>query len=134
MHLEALIEMHIAASCTAYDDIVNPYHAINCMNYTPPHYYYQIIKFAGFEILACILSSVEKSADLDQLASQKPADLDLHYFQNRMYHSLVWQSLIRCVPELISNIKDKETVFINHLSLELLECKESYNQKPRGWP
>ena len=58
------------------------------------------------------------SADLDQLASQKPADLDLHYFQNRMYQGLVWQGLIKCVPD----IKGKETVFINHLSSESLEC------------
>ena len=28
---------------------------------------------------------VENSVDPDQLASQKPADLDLHCFQNRQY-------------------------------------------------
>ena len=31
------------------------------------------------------ISSVEKSVDPDQLASEKPADLDLHCFQNRIY-------------------------------------------------
>ena len=33
-------------------------------------------------------SLVENSVDPDQLASKKPADLDLHSFHNRMYPSV----------------------------------------------
>ena len=33
---------------------------------------------------------VEKSVDLDQLASQKSADLNLHCFANRICPSLAW--------------------------------------------
>ena len=31
--------------------------------------------------------------DPDQLASQKPADLDTHCFQNRIHPGLVWKGL-----------------------------------------
>ena len=34
-----------------------------------------------------------KTVDPDQLAFKKPADLDLHYFQNRTYLGLAWQGL-----------------------------------------
>ena len=45
------------------------------MYYTPP----QSNKFSKFQIFACIL--VENSCvDPNQLASKKPADLDLHFF------------------------------------------------------
>ena len=33
-------------------------------------------------------SRVVNSADPDQVASQKPADLDLHCFQNNIYHKI----------------------------------------------
>ena len=36
-------------------------------------------------LLHAFTSRVEKSVDPDQLASEKPADLDLHCFQNRIY-------------------------------------------------
>ena len=32
--------------------------------------------------------------DPDQLASQKPADFDLHCFQNTIYPSLHWSSVV----------------------------------------
>ena len=35
-------------------------------------------------------SKGENSVDPDQLASQKPADLDLHCFQNWIYPTLAW--------------------------------------------
>ena len=35
-------------------------------------------------------SRLEKSVDSDQLASEKPADLDLDCFQNRLYPHLAW--------------------------------------------
>ena len=35
-------------------------------------------------------SRVENSADPDQLASKKPADLDQHRFPNKIYPSLAW--------------------------------------------
>ena len=38
-------------------------------------------------------SRVGNSVDPDQLASQKPADLDLHCFQNRIQPGLVWKGL-----------------------------------------
>ena len=34
---------------------------------------------------------VENIVDPDQLASQKPADLDLHCFRNRRYPALAWE-------------------------------------------
>ena len=37
---------------------------------------------------------VKNSVDPDQLALQKPADLDLHCFQNRIYLGSVWARLI----------------------------------------
>ena len=40
-----------------------------------------------FEFLACI-SRLENSVDLDQLASENPADLDLHCFQKQDISSL----------------------------------------------
>ena len=33
---------------------------------------------------------VENNEDPDQLASEKPADLDLHYFQNMKYSGVAW--------------------------------------------
>ena len=33
---------------------------------------------------------MENSVNPDLLASQKPADLDLHYFQNRIYAEMAW--------------------------------------------
>ena len=36
-----------------------------------------------------VTSRVENSVDPDQLASQKPADLDLHCFQSRIYPGIV---------------------------------------------
>ena len=38
-------------------------------------------------------SRVEKRVDPDQLASEKPADLDLECFQKRMYQGPAWQGL-----------------------------------------
>ena len=32
--------------------------------------------------------------DPDQLASEKPADQDLHCFQSRIYFGLVWEGLM----------------------------------------
>ena len=40
----------------------------------------------------------EKSVDPNQLASQKPADLDLHYFQNRIYPGSARQGLTLIRP------------------------------------
>ena len=37
--------------------------------------------FSEFHSLACVYGQSGNSVDQDQLASQKPADLDLHYFQ-----------------------------------------------------
>ena len=45
----------------------------------------------GFQSLVCFFTSrVGNSVDPDQLASEKPADLDLHCFQNRIYLGLAW--------------------------------------------
>ena len=42
-----------------------------------------------------LTSRVESSVDPDQLASQKPADLDLHCFQNRTYQGLASEGLMQ---------------------------------------
>ena len=53
---------------------------------------------------------VESSVDSDQLASQKPADLDLPCFQNRVNLGLAWQGLN------ISSIEQQENLFL-HLKI-----------------
>ena len=53
---------------------------LNILMYcTPPQF--SCRQVAGFHLLACI-NRVENSVGPDQLASQKPADLELHGFQN----------------------------------------------------
>ena len=37
-----------------------------------------------------MMMRMEYSVGPDQLASEKPADLDLHCFQNRLYPGLAW--------------------------------------------
>ena len=41
------------------------------------------------------ISRVDNSVDPDQLASQEPADLDLHCFQNRIYPALAYNYIVR---------------------------------------
>ena len=53
---------------------------------------------------------VESSVDSDQLASQKPADLDLPCFRNRVNLGLAWQGLN------ISSIEQQENLFL-HLKI-----------------
>ena len=51
------------------------------MYYTPPQF--SCRQVARFHLPACInRDRVENSVGPDQLASQKPADLELHGFQN----------------------------------------------------
>ena len=52
------------------------------MYYTPPQFLTKWL--TGFKSLLCIYKQSVNSVDPDQLASQKPADLDLHHFQNRI--------------------------------------------------
>ena len=47
-------------------------------------------QLAGFHLLTCFTSTAESSVDPDQLASQKPADLYLHCFQNKTYPGYTW--------------------------------------------
>ena len=43
----------------------------------------------------CIFKQKGKSVDSGQLASNKPIDLDLHGFRNRIYPSLAWLKVIK---------------------------------------
>ena len=52
--------------------------------YTPSHF----ISFTDCKHVYVLTSRVENSVDPDQLAPQKPADLDLHCFQNQIYLDL----------------------------------------------
>ena len=64
----------------------------NFMYYTPSQLLYN--QPAGFQLLANrVESGVENSVDHDQLASEKPADHDLHCFQNGIYPGLAWYGL-----------------------------------------
>ena len=54
----------------------------NFMNYCPKEY--------QVDLRNVFTNTVENSVDPDQLASHKPADLDLHCFQNRIYTILAW--------------------------------------------
>ena len=56
------------------------------MYYTPPRFYPMICKIVCYKHV--FTRGVENSVDPDQLASEKPADLDLHCFQNRKYPDL----------------------------------------------
>ena len=49
------------------------------MYYTPPQLLSNLL--LGYQLLACITRGVQNCVDPDQLASSKPADLDLHCFQ-----------------------------------------------------
>ena len=64
-----------------------------CMDYTLPQF---LSNFQDSCFLTCIRSRIENSVDSDQLASEKPADLTLHCFQDRIsqYPRLAWQGLI----------------------------------------
>ena len=66
--------------------IINPYHDGYFIHYTPSQFLSNWI--AGFQSLACICKQVENSVFPDQLASEKPADLDLHWFKYRKYQGL----------------------------------------------
>ena len=63
------------------------------MHYTPPQYH-----------RIPYICRVSNSVDPDQLASQKPADLDLHCFKNRIYpsyeHGNVFRHYCFCVFQL----------------------------------
>ena len=61
------------------------------MYYTPPQCLFN--EHAGFHLLACIYR-VENNVDPDQLASEKPADQDLHCFKNRIYLSFKTEYMI----------------------------------------
>ena len=52
----------------------------NFMYYTPPQFLSNWLD--GFQLLECIYIA-ENTVDPDQLAPKKPADLNLHCFQNR---------------------------------------------------
>ena len=58
------------------------------MYYTPPQSNFYQIDLQDFSYWHGLTIRVENSVDPDQLASEKPADLDLHCFQNRIYLSL----------------------------------------------
>ena len=55
----------------------------NFWYYTPPQILYPI-KLQGSIYWHVLTSRVENSVNPDQLASEKPADLDLHCFQTRI--------------------------------------------------
>ena len=61
---------------------LNPYHA-DCFNvlHSSP------IDLQEYSYYQLFTSRAENSVDPDQLASQKPADLDLHCFKNVVYLS-----------------------------------------------
>ena len=65
-----------------------PYHARYFMYYTPPQIFLQASSYS--HVFTC---QAENSILPDQLASQKAADLYLHYFQNRIYPGLSLSSL-----------------------------------------
>ena len=53
------------------------------MYYSPSQFSSE--ELARFKLFACIISTVENSVDPDQLASEKPADLDVPCFQTGIY-------------------------------------------------
>ena len=57
------------------------------MYYTPPKIFVQL---TYNYLLACIYKNSGNSMDQDQLASEKPADLDLLCFKNCIYLDLAW--------------------------------------------
>ena len=60
------------------------------MYYTPPKSNFYQIDLQDFSFWHGLTSRVENSVDPDQLASEKPADLDLYCFQNNIYPCLTW--------------------------------------------
>ena len=62
------------------------------MYYTPHPFISNLLK--GFRLFEIFTSRGRNSVDPDQLASQKPADPDLHCFQNRIYPGPAWKGLM----------------------------------------
>ena len=81
------------------------------MHYTPP----QIL-------MKLICMKVENSVDPDQLASLKPADLDLHSFQNMMHPSLAKYGLTSYKP-----VKRNLMHFFYHQYLPIIFDSTSLN-------
>ena len=81
-----------------------PYHAgYNLYTTFSPNFFPNLTCLIPF---ISMLLHVENSVDPDQLASEKPADLDLHCFQNRIYPGLTWYGFdSTCYP--CCNIRGK---------------------------
>ena len=90
---------------------VNSYHVeyINLLH-SSNFYPTKLQDFIWWHVLTRI---IESSVDPDQLASEKPADLDLHCFQNRIlvYPGLTWFELIYCNSLLCTTILCYKKVF-----------------------
>ena len=53
----------------------------------------RVHQIARFQLLNLFTTRVKSRVDPDQLASEKPADLDLHCFQNRIQPGSAWRGL-----------------------------------------
>ena len=62
------------------------------MYYTSPQFFTFNLQDSSYKHL--FTRRAENSVDPDQLASEKPADLDPHFFQNRIYPDSAWKGLI----------------------------------------
>ena len=61
---------------------------------------------------------MENSVDPDQLASQKPADLDLHSFQNIIRSQLIWiYTVISRFSIVMVMVNILSTVYFNEDSM-----------------
>ena len=87
--------MHISCDIVLYDILLmsqkpmNPYQAGFFMYYTPPQFYPTDFQDSSYQHV--FTNRVENSVDPDQLASQKPADLDRHCLQiGDIYPGLAW--------------------------------------------
>ena len=69
----------------------NPYHAEYFLCTTLLPNFYSINFNTGFQLLVCLfMNRVGNNVNPDQLASEKPADLDLHCFLNGTCPVLAW--------------------------------------------
>ena len=73
--------------------------------YFPPIFFTQLTCMTPGVTCTCSIftSSLENSVDPDQLASKKPADLDLNWFQSRIYPGLAcrWVTVTRVQDKML---------------------------------
>ena len=87
---------------------INPYYAGYFKFYAPSLLFYQT-SLQDSRYWRAFTSRAENSVDSDQLASEKPADLDLHCFENIILLSML-RAMIFHITFLINEYKNNFSI------------------------